>query len=144
MYRVSNIFRLRISTKLWGMVLVALAVLCLIGFVAVTSVRDIQALGETLYTDSSTNAKLLASIAQDIERAIGDIHAAPAELDLDRLEVTRREVDANLAAVKQSLTAAIEKGTDKSIAASAAKIVIQVDALDAQSLTQKPMCGQGA
>src|ERR1022692_2751017 len=106
MIRVNNIFRLKISTKLWGMVLVALAVLCLIGIVAVTSARDIQGLGETLYADSSRNAKLLASIAQDIERAIGDTHAAPAELDLARLEVTRHDVDANLAAAKQDLNAA--------------------------------------
>jgi methyl-accepting chemotaxis protein len=133
MIHVNNIFRLKISTKLWGMVLVALAVLGVIGGVAVTSVRDIQGLGETLYADGSANAKLLASIAQDIERAIGDTHAAPAELDLARLEVTRHEVDANFAAAKQNLNAAIQKGADKNIAASAGKIVAQLDLLGAES-----------
>src|SRR5476649_2822963 len=88
--------RLKISTKLSAVVGAALVALCAMGAIAVFATGEIQSLGQNLAREGSRLADLQTSVVVDIERAVGEVHSAPSELDLEQMKIKRQHFDALL------------------------------------------------
>jgi methyl-accepting chemotaxis protein len=111
---VDRLPRLKISTKLSGMLAIAVVALCAMGALAVEAAQQIRQLSEALHVESERFGKLQLTVAIDLERALALIHAAPSELDLGRLKAMREKHQALFgnaqATVKQALTEDISEG----------------------------------
>jgi hypothetical protein len=81
--------RQTISRKLSGVLAAALLALCAMGAIAVNATSEIARLGAELNTESERFAKLQLAVAIDLERAAGEVHSAPSELDLEQLKAKR-------------------------------------------------------
>jgi methyl-accepting chemotaxis protein len=125
--------RLKISTKLSGVLGAALVALCVMGAIAVFAAREIQGLGQDLYAESSLLSNVELNVSLEVERAIGQVHSAPAELDLEQLKVKQAQFDAHLAAARRALKEGITPRAESGIAASSATILHAIDAFGASS-----------
>jgi methyl-accepting chemotaxis protein len=125
--------RLKISTKLSGVLGAALVSLCVMGAIAVFAAREIQGLGQDLYAESSLLSDVELNVSLEVERAIGQVHSAPAELDLEQLKVKQAQFDAHLAAARRALKEGITPRAESGIAASSATILHAIDAFGASS-----------
>jgi methyl-accepting chemotaxis protein len=129
---VLNVFRnLRISTKLTGTVAVALISLCIMGMIAVFAARTIQTLGRDLYAGSVRLSTVQTALAVGIEQAIGDVHAAPSELDLDQLKTKRTHFSAVLADVQKRLADELQQADDPALRAAIAPMGQRLAAFEA-------------
>ena len=79
--------RLTVSVKLSSVVGISLVALCVMGMIAVFSAREIQRLGQDLYADNKQLLEMEMNISVGIERAIANVQSAPAELNLNSLEI---------------------------------------------------------
>ncbi|MBI1245626.1 MAG: HAMP domain-containing protein [Alphaproteobacteria bacterium] len=128
-----RVFRLRLSAKLWALVAVSLVALVFLGTAAILGTRQIQDIGLELYAESSAAAKLSSSAALDVQQVLGDVRAAPADIDLDHLKTTQTLVGVQLADVRQRLNDAIAKTREANIRDAAVRIVKALDAFEAAS-----------
>jgi methyl-accepting chemotaxis protein len=124
--------KLTIATKLTSVVGAALAGLCLMAGIAVVAATTLQTLGRDLYVVSDRGATIQRELAVGIERAIGDVHSAPSELDLKQLKLIRTRFDTRMADTKMLLTGLLGQG-DAAAMASAAEIARQLDVFDTAS-----------
>jgi methyl-accepting chemotaxis protein len=122
--------RLKISTKLAAVVGAALVALCATGAIAVYAAREIQDLGQSLYTESDRLSNLQMAISTDVERAIGDVHSAPSELDQQVVTAKQEHFKAVLADAKNVLGGSLSSDTAADVKASGAKIVDAIGAFD--------------
>ena len=79
--------RLKISTKLSGILGAALVALCAMGAIAIFAAQEIQDLGQDLYAESDKLSDVEMTVSLEAERAIGHVHSAPSELNLDQLKI---------------------------------------------------------
>jgi methyl-accepting chemotaxis protein len=129
---VPNILRgLSISTKLTGTVAAALAGLCVMGAIAVFAAQTIQTLGRQLYLDSDRISNVQMTLAVDLERAIGDVHAAPSELDLDQLAAKQRHFGAMLAGIRTRLASELKQAETPALRTAIEPVQQQLAAFEA-------------
>jgi methyl-accepting chemotaxis protein len=130
-----------ISVKLTGAMAAALVSLCIISAIAIYAAHEIQWLGRDLYEQSQRTSTLQMRVSVDIERAISEVHAAPSELDLNRLKASKQRFDTLLDQNRQKLQEGLDDATRSSgqgIAASitafgeAARKVFELSAAFAQ------------
>jgi methyl-accepting chemotaxis protein len=112
----------RISTKLTGTVAAALVSLCGMGAIAVFAAGTMETLGHGLYIESSHVSDIQLNLAVTIERAIGDVHGAPSELDLAKLKAMRNHFATLLHDSRQILTTELGRNTDLPIRQNAEQI----------------------
>ncbi len=125
--------RLKVSTKLWGVLSAAVVVLCVMGAIAVFAARDIRDLGEDLYAESSRFSGLEMAVSINVERAIGEVHAAPSELDLEKLKAMQERFLALLGEVRMTLSETLADNTAAAITDSGAGIVGALGSFEAAS-----------
>jgi methyl-accepting chemotaxis protein len=121
-----SLVNLKLSTKLWSLLSLSLLALAFLGGLAVYGTSTIQELGRTLYLDSSAASKLSASIALGVERAEGEVRAAPAILDLQQLKQSQQQLESELAALKKSLSET-QGGAAQNVRMAAADVAQKLD-----------------
>ena len=102
----------RVSARLSSAVVAALAALCVMGAIAVFATERVGSLGDALYDQSHRVAAAQLAISVDVERAISDVHSAPAELDLKQLQAMREQFEGLLGAVSKTLHGAADASAD--------------------------------
>src|SRR5258708_3109973 len=102
----------RISTKLTGTVAAALISLCGMGAIAVFAAGTLEQLGHSLYVERNAVSNVQLGLVGTIERAIADVHGAPAELDLAKLKAKRDHFNSLLSDTRQILKNEIGHSTD--------------------------------
>jgi methyl-accepting chemotaxis protein len=125
--------RLKISTKLSGVLGAALVALCVMGAIAVYAAQEIQDLGQDLYAESDRLSEVELTISLQIERAIGQVHSAPSELNLKQLKIKQTQLQTLLAGAKQTLKEGLSDRVASGVKASGANIVTAMDAFEASS-----------
>jgi methyl-accepting chemotaxis protein len=121
----------RVSAKLSGAVVAALAALCVMGTIAVLATQRVQDLGAGLYDESHRIATAQLAISVDLERIISDVHSAPSELDLKQLLAKREHFELLLTSVPKTLHAAADASADPAVQAAATDIAGGIDAFAA-------------
>ncbi len=121
---------MKISTKLSGMVGSALVALCVMGTIAVFAAREIQILGHDLFADSKQFLAMEMDVSVGVERAISDVHSAPAELDLNFLKAKREHFFALLGSAKKVLNDGLAASTAADVKAGGAKIASAIGAFE--------------
>jgi methyl-accepting chemotaxis protein len=122
--------RQTISRKLSGVLGAALLALCAMGVIAVNAAGEIARLGAELNAESESFAKLQLAVAIDLERAAGEVHSAPSELDLERLKAKRERFAALLADARAVLDRSLAGGTSNGMKAGGAAIIDAMAAFD--------------
>src|SRR3954468_8707994 len=131
---VFRIFRrLRISTKLTGTVAAALIGLCIVGMIAVFAAQTIQMLGRDLHVASNHLSDVQMALAVDLERAIGDVYAAPSELDLEKLATKQRHFGAILTEIRTQLANELKQAEGTSVHAAIDPVLQRLAAFEAVS-----------
>jgi methyl-accepting chemotaxis protein len=125
--------RLSISKKLSGVLAAALLALCAMGAIAVNAASEIARLGAELNAESERFAKLQLAVAIDLERAAGEVHSAPSELDLERLKAKRERFAGLLADGRAVLDRSLADGTSHGMKAGAAAIIDAMAGFDASA-----------
>jgi methyl-accepting chemotaxis protein len=115
--------RLTVSVKLSGTIGAALVALCVLGAIAVFASREIQSLGQDLYADSNRLSHVQMDVTLAAERAIGEVHSAPSELDLEQLKTKLVRLGTLLASAQKSLQENAAAGVAADIKAGGSKIV---------------------
>jgi methyl-accepting chemotaxis protein len=115
--------KLRISTKLTGTIVASLISLCVMGMIAVLAGRTIQSLGRDLYVASNRLSTVEMTLAVDIERAIGDVHSAPSELDLTQLKNKQTHFGVILDNIRNLLTNELERTNSPALRLATTQIV---------------------
>ncbi|MFL5281219.1 MAG: methyl-accepting chemotaxis protein [Rhodopila sp.] len=131
MFRIFR--RLRISTKLTGTVAAALIGLCIVGMIAVFAAQTIQMLGRDLHVASNHLSDVQMALAVDLERAIGDVHAAPSELDLEKLATKQRHFGAILTEIRTQLANELKQAEGTSVHAAIDPVLQRLAAFEAVS-----------
>src|SRR3954454_19757207 len=121
---------LRVSTKLFGVVGISLVALCVMGAIAIFSVREIRDLERDLLTTCGNFSSMRVDIAVTMERAIGEVRSAPSELDLAKLQAKRQNFQALLAGAAKKLEVGHGGAMDE-VAASGKKIGTAIAGFDA-------------
>jgi methyl-accepting chemotaxis protein len=124
---------LRISTKLTATVVASLLSLCIMGLIAVLAARTIQSLGRDLYQDSNRLSNVETTLAVGTERAIGDVHGAPSELDLNQMKVKQTHFSSLLAGIQTSLTNEVDQARSPGLHAAAERIARELTTFGAAS-----------
>jgi methyl-accepting chemotaxis protein len=122
--------RLSISTKLSGVLGIALLALCVMGAIGVSAVRQIQELGSDRYAEAVALSNIETAVLVDIERAISAVHSAPSELDLGQLKAKQERFQALLGETRKSLQATLAKTASTSIKASSADVIAAIGAFE--------------
>ncbi len=123
----------RISTKLSVTVAAALVSLCGMGAIAVFAADTIESLGQALYADSDQVSNVQLSLAVTIERAIGDVHGAPSELDLAKLKLMRVHFNSLLSDSRQILSKQLGRNSDSGMRQGAEQIGQRLTAFESQA-----------
>ena len=123
-----KIRRLRISARLSSVVGAALVALCVMGAIAVFAAREVQYLGQDLYDESAQVSTMQMAVSVAIERAIGEVHSAPSELDLERLKAKWQHFRTLLADARTQETLAL--GSAAGVRDSGAKIATAITAFE--------------
>jgi methyl-accepting chemotaxis protein len=121
-----NLKRLKISTKLASLVGTALVTLCVMGAIAVFAVQEIQRQGHSLYAESKQLLSVEMDVLVSIERAIGDVHSAPSELDLQQLKSKKEHFLAVLGAAKNALQETLASSTATDMRGSGNKVLVAI------------------
>ncbi len=124
---------MKVSTRLSSVLGAALVALCAMGIIAVYAAREIHHLGTDLQTTSIGLAKLGTDIAVGIERAVGEVNAAPSELDLAQLRVKQERFHALLAEARQTLSVSLAGDITAAVKASGGEIIDAVAKFEAAS-----------
>jgi methyl-accepting chemotaxis protein len=125
--------RLRVSTKLAGAVGAALVALCVMGAIAVFAAKQIQGLGHDLYAENDRLSNIEMNVSLAIERAIGNVHSAPAELDLVQLKAKRESFEALLGDAEKILQQPLPAGTAGDVKTAQTKVAAATVAFEAAS-----------
>jgi len=125
--------RIKIATKLFAMVGVALVALCAMGWVAVYAAREVQHLATDLHSESVAFSSAEMAVVVDVERAIGAVHSAPSELDLAKLKTTREGFGRLLDAIRKKLQEVSAAGNASGISAACNELLLAINAFDAAS-----------
>jgi methyl-accepting chemotaxis protein len=124
---------MKVSTKLSSLVGGALAAMCVMGAIAVFSTLQIQRLGNDLYTDSKQSLGVEMDVSVGIERAIADVHSAPAELNLEQLKARQEHFSAVLAKAKGALRENLAKDVAPDVKTAGGKVVAAIEAFEKAS-----------
>jgi methyl-accepting chemotaxis protein len=130
MVSFERLTRLKISTKLSSVVGSALLALCVMGALAVFAAREIQSLGHELYVESDRLSHMEMGVSVAIERAIGDVHSAPSETELEQLKTKRAHFQAVLGEAKTILKGTLAPGTASDVTDNGNKIVAAIAAFE--------------
>jgi methyl-accepting chemotaxis protein len=125
--------RLKISTKLSGLLGAALVALCVMGSIAVLAAWEIQRLGHELYADSSRFADMQMEIRVAVERTIGEVHSAPSELDLQQLKTKQERFRAVLGDANRTLKETLAATSATDVKATGNEIVVAIAAFEGAS-----------
>ena len=128
-----NLKRMKVSAKLSATVGVALIALCAMGGIAVMATHEMLNQGKTLYAQNDAEMILQMELSLSIERAIGDIQSAPAELDLAKLKAKKDSTSERLGDIKARLNKAISSAAASNIRDTSKTILSSVESLDAKS-----------
>lgn len=124
---------MKVSGKLSSAVGAALLALCVMGVVAVYAVREIHDLGSDLQAESARLARLETDVAIGAERAISEVNAAPAELDLGSLKRKQDRFHALLTEARTALAASLPDHSAAAVKAGGAAISTAVADLETAS-----------
>ena len=127
MFAFSRLKSFKISAKLSAVVGSALLALCVMGAIAVFAARETQRLGYELYTQNNQLLTLEAHVAIDIERAIAAVHAAPSEVDLQKLKVTEKQFRSILDDALKTLEQELAADAASEVKAGSAQIASTID-----------------
>jgi methyl-accepting chemotaxis protein len=114
---------MKISSKLSSVLGAALLALVVMGTIAVYAARQIRDLGTDLHAQSSRLAKLEAAVAVAIQTSIGEVNAAPAEIDLAQLKAKQGRFQTQLAGARTTLTDALAGNTSDAVKAAGTEVV---------------------
>jgi methyl-accepting chemotaxis protein len=124
---------LTISTKLFGVVGAALVALCAMGAIAVLASGRIQSLGHDLAAESAGLANIQTGVVVDVERAVGEVHSAPSELDLAQLKIKQQHFEALLGDATKISQEQLASSQTAELKAGGAQIVSAIGAFAAAS-----------
>jgi methyl-accepting chemotaxis protein len=131
---VFNVFkRLTIATKLSSAVGAALVALCVIGVIALFSVRQVEKLGHDRQVESVQLADTETAVLVSVERAIGSVHSAPSELDLAQLKAKQEGFHTLLGEAKLTLQRTSANSPVASIRDSSANVATAIGGLETAS-----------
>ena len=116
-----------VASKLYGTIIASLIALCVISVIAVSATDHVRDLGDTLYDQSQRSAAAQLHVSIDVERAISDVHAAPAELDLKQLDTKRKRFNAKLSEIPAVLHGVTDHGADGALLATATDVTGAID-----------------
>jgi methyl-accepting chemotaxis protein len=119
----SKRLRLTVSVKLSSLVGSSLAALCVMGMIAVFSAREIQRLGQDLYTENKQLLGIEMNVSVSIERAIADVQSAPSELNLDALKSKQAHLHSLLDDAKKVLNQNLTSNAAADVTAGSTAIV---------------------
>jgi methyl-accepting chemotaxis protein len=125
--------RLTISAKLSSVVCIALAALCVMGAIAVFAAQQIQRLGQDLYTENKQLLGMEMNVSIGVERAISDVHSAPAELNLDILKAKQEHFQALLNRAKEALRENIAGSTAADVKTASTSILAAIGTFEEAS-----------
>jgi methyl-accepting chemotaxis protein len=127
--------RLKIATKLSSVLGAALVALCVMGAIAVFAVREIESLERDRHDESVAFSATETAVLIGIERAIGAVYSAPAELDVAQLKVKQERLQALLGEARNSLEATLANTAAAGIKTSSADIIVAMGAFEAAAKT---------
>jgi hypothetical protein len=133
MATITKIGRVRISTKLSSTVGAALVALCAMGVIAVFAAREIRDLGHDLYAENDQFSTMQMRVSLDVERAIGEVHSAASELDLDALKAKRERLQTLLGDAARTLKETRDDRATAEVAAGRDAVVTSIAALEGAS-----------
>ncbi|MGE5505546.1 MAG: methyl-accepting chemotaxis protein [Actinomycetota bacterium] len=122
--------RFRISAKLASILVAALVALCAMGAVAVVASGTIKEQGQNLYAQTARFSELQITLASLVERAVGEVKAAPTELDLGQLAVRQKTVKTLLNQAAAAVDGALAGATSPALASDGAAIVQAIRAYE--------------
>jgi methyl-accepting chemotaxis protein len=128
-----KLIQLKISTKLASLVGTALVTLCVMGAIAVYATGEIQRQGHNLYAESKQHLNVEMGVLVSIERAIGDVHSAPSELDLEQLKSKQEHFQAVLGSAKKALQETLAGSAAADIKATGNKVLVAIGVFEGAS-----------
>ena len=128
--------RLTVSVKLSSVVGISLVALCVMGVIAVFSAREIQRLGQDLYTENKQLLDMEMNVSVNIERAIADVQSAPSELNLDALKSKQAHLHTLLDDAKKVLNQTLTGNAAADVKAGSTAIVAAME----NSKTRRRRC----
>jgi len=130
---IKGLGRLKISTKLSGVLGAALVALCVMGAIAVYAAQEIRDLGQDLYAESDKLSDVELTVSLQVERAIGQVDSAPSELNLKQLSSKLTQFQQLLAGSRRALKESLSDRTASGVKASSADILTAIDAFEGTS-----------
>jgi methyl-accepting chemotaxis protein len=128
-----KLIQLKISTKLASLVGTALVTLCVMGAIAVYATGEIQRQGHDLYAESKQHLNVEMGVLVSIERAIGDVHSAPSELDLEQLKSKQAHFQAVLGSARKALQETLAGSAAADIKATGNKVLVAIGVFEGAS-----------
>jgi methyl-accepting chemotaxis protein len=122
----TNRLRMTVSAKLSSLVCIALVALCVMGAIAIFAAQEIQRLGQNLYAENTRFLGMEMNVSIGIERAIADVHSAPAELNLDTLKAKQEHFHALLNRAKEALKENLAGGAAPDIKSASSSILAAI------------------
>jgi methyl-accepting chemotaxis protein len=129
----NSLKRLTIATKLSSALGAALIALCVMGTIALFSVRKVERLGRDRQVESVQLSGTETAVLVGIERAIGAVNSAPSELDLVQLKAKQERFQSLLSEAKQALQMAGANSAAAGIKENAANVVASIGLLETAS-----------
>jgi methyl-accepting chemotaxis protein len=125
--------RLSVGAKLGGTVGAALLALCIMGGLAVFASHKIGSLGHELHVEAMSLSDAEQAMAVAVERAVGEVNAAPSELDLELLKARQNRLNNQLDVVRKVLTDTLSGVAFEGFKAGASAIAGALDEFQAAS-----------
>jgi methyl-accepting chemotaxis protein len=103
------------------------------GAIAVFAAQQIQRLGQDLYTENKQLLGMEMNVSIGVERAISDVHSAPAELNLDMLKAKQEHFQALLNRAKEALRENIAGSTAADVKTASTSILAAIGTFEEAS-----------
>jgi methyl-accepting chemotaxis protein len=118
-----RLLRLKITAKLASVVAAALVALCVMGAIAVLASWQLEYSAHELEAETAQFLSTQMEVAVAVESAIGEVHSAPSELDLDKMKVKEERLKAALGTADRALQQTLAVTVAPDVLASGKEIV---------------------